>query len=42
MSNVLKMIQEKKEYRKTHAKKAQAYFGSKSKISRFQTYFTKS
>ena len=27
MSNVWKMIQEKKGNRKTHAKKAQAYFG---------------
>ena len=32
----------KKGNRKTHAKKAQAYFGSQSKISRFKTSFTKS
>ena len=31
----------KKLNRKTHAKKAQAYFGSQSKISRFQTSSTK-
>ena len=41
MSNVWKMIQEKKRNSKTHAKKAQAYFCSKSKISKFQTSFTK-
>ena len=42
MSNVWKMIQEKKGNRKTLAKKVQAYFGSQSKISRFQASFKKS
>ena len=42
MSLVWKMIQEKKGNRKTHAIKAQAYFGSQSNILRFQTSFTKS
>ena len=32
----------KKGMGKTHAKKAQAYLGSQSNISRFQTPFTKS
>ena len=39
MSNVWKMIQEKKGNCKPCAKKALAYFGSQSKISRFQTSF---
>ena len=38
MSNVWEMIQEEKGNCKTHAKKAQAYFCSQSKISRFQTF----
>ena len=42
MSNVWKIIQEKKGNPKTRNKNAQAYFGSQSKILRFQTYFTKS
>ena len=32
MSTVWKMIQDKKGNRKTHAKKAQIYFGSQSEI----------
>ena len=39
MSNVWKTLQENKGNRKTHAKKAQAYFGSLSKISRFEASF---
>ena len=39
MSNVWKMIRETKGNCKAHAKKAQAFFGSQSKILRFQTCF---
>ena len=39
MSNVSKIFQEKTKNRKTHVNTAQVYFGSRSKISRFQTFF---
>ena len=42
MSNVWKMIQEKKMPNMFENKTKKAYFGFQSKISRFQTSFTKS